>query len=97
MIKFSDKQLAIPKLMRPVYLVTAGQSKFDRAFPDQWTEELVAAMANAGCEKVALRFESGLLRVLREMNKRYSPDEVRQISDLLRAHVTRRFGFLLPG
>jgi len=33
MIKFSDKQLKIPKLMRPVYLVTAGQSKFDRAFP----------------------------------------------------------------
>ena len=40
MIKFSDKQLAIPKLMRPVYLVTAGQSKFDRAFPDKKTEEL---------------------------------------------------------
>lgn len=40
MIKFSDKQLAIPKLMRPVYLVTAGQSKFDRAFPDKRTEEL---------------------------------------------------------
>jgi len=40
MIKFSDKQLKIPKLMRPVYLVTAGQSKFDRAFPDKRTEEL---------------------------------------------------------
>lgn len=40
MIKFSDRQLAIPKLMRPVYLVSAGQSKFDRAFPDKRTEEL---------------------------------------------------------
>ena len=40
MIKFSEQQLAIPKLMRPVYLVTAGQSKFDRAFPDKRTEEL---------------------------------------------------------
>ncbi len=40
MIKFSDKQLKIPKLMRPVYLVTVGMSKFDRAFPTTRTEEL---------------------------------------------------------
>ena len=40
MIKFSKQQLAIPKLQRPVYLVTAGQSKFDRAIPDKRTEEL---------------------------------------------------------
>jgi len=40
MIKFSDRQLKIPRLARPVYLVTAGQSKFDRAFPDKRTEEL---------------------------------------------------------
>ena len=40
MIRFSDRQLKIPKLARPVYLVTAGQTKFDRAFPDKRTEEL---------------------------------------------------------
>ena len=40
MIRFSDRQLRIPRLARPVYLVTAGQSKFDRAFPDKRTEEL---------------------------------------------------------
>jgi len=40
MIKFSEQQLRIPKLMRPVYLVTAGQSKFDRAIPEKRTEEL---------------------------------------------------------
>ncbi len=40
MITFSKQQLKIPKLQRPVYLVTAGQSKFDRAFPDKRTEEL---------------------------------------------------------
>jgi len=40
MITFSDRQLKIPKLMRPVYLVTAGQSKFDRAIPEKRTEEL---------------------------------------------------------
>jgi acetyl-CoA C-acetyltransferase len=40
MIKFSERQLAIPKLQRPVYLVTGGQSKFDRAMPHKRTEEL---------------------------------------------------------
>jgi len=40
MIKFSQQQLKVPKLMRPVYLVTAGQSKFDRAIPEKRTEEL---------------------------------------------------------
>ncbi len=40
MITFSRQQLKIPELQRPVYLVTAGQSKFDRAIPDMRTEEL---------------------------------------------------------
>jgi acetyl-CoA C-acetyltransferase len=40
MITFSKQQLKIPRLQRPVYLVTAGQSKYDRAFPDKRTEEL---------------------------------------------------------
>jgi len=40
MIKFSQQQLKIPKLLRPVYLVTAGQSKFGRAIPEKRTEEL---------------------------------------------------------
>ena len=41
MIKFSKRQLQSPKFSRPVYLVTAGQTKFDRAFPEKRTEELV--------------------------------------------------------
>jgi acetyl-CoA C-acetyltransferase len=40
MITFTQQQSKIPKLMRPVYIVTAGVSKFDRAFPDRRTEEL---------------------------------------------------------
>ncbi|MEJ2294336.1 MAG: hypothetical protein P8Y23_06155, partial [Candidatus Lokiarchaeota archaeon] len=47
MIKFSDKQLKIPKLMRPVYLATVGMSKFDRAFPETRTEELCINAFNA--------------------------------------------------
>ena len=40
MIKFSERQLKTPKYMRPVYLVTAGQSKYGRAIPEKRTEEL---------------------------------------------------------
>jgi acetyl-CoA C-acetyltransferase len=41
MIKFSDRQLKIPEMTRPVYLVTGGESQFGRAFPEKRTEELV--------------------------------------------------------
>jgi acetyl-CoA C-acetyltransferase len=48
MIHFSEQQLRMPKMQRPVYLVTAGQSKFDRAQPTKRTEELcVEAMVMA--------------------------------------------------
>lgn len=40
MIKFSDRQLRVPKQTRPVYLVTVGSSQFGRAFPTKKTEEL---------------------------------------------------------
>ena len=40
MIKFSERQLKTPRQMRPVYLVTAGQSKYARAIPEKRTEEL---------------------------------------------------------
>ena len=54
MIKFSEKQLKIPKLMKPVYLVTAGQSKFDRAFPDKRTEELCVDALTQAAELINL-------------------------------------------
>jgi len=41
MITFSERQLRIPKMSKPVYLVTGGMSKFDRAIPEKRTEELV--------------------------------------------------------
>lgn len=40
MIKFSERQLAAPKQMRPVYLVAAGQSDFRKTYPEKKTEEL---------------------------------------------------------
>ena len=66
-------------------------------YPEKVGEEFVAAMAAAGCTEVALGFESGSERVLREMNKRFTPADVRHTSDLLFAHGIRRTGFLLLG
>jgi acetyl-CoA C-acetyltransferase len=40
MITFSKEQLKIPKMSRDVYLVTAGESEFRRAFPEKRQEEL---------------------------------------------------------
>ncbi len=66
-------------------------------YPERVRDELVRAMAGAGCCEVSLGFESGSPRILREMNKRFTPDDVRRTSDLLAAHGIRRFGFLLLG
>jgi radical SAM superfamily enzyme YgiQ (UPF0313 family) len=66
-------------------------------YPHLVEEPLVRAMAEAGCVEVSLGFESGCERILREMNKRFTPDDVRATSELLAAHGIRRMGFLLLG
>ena len=66
-------------------------------YPHAVPEELVRAMADAGCVEVSLGFESGSLPVLQAMNKRFAPEEVRAISQSLKAHGIRRLGFLLLG
>ena len=66
-------------------------------YPQEVPEELVRAMAAAGCVEAGLGFESGSARILRAMNKRFLPGEVRVISDRLAAHGIRRMGFLLLG
>jgi radical SAM superfamily enzyme YgiQ (UPF0313 family) len=60
-------------------------------------EELVGLMARAGCEQVSLGFESGSEQILKNMNKRFTPQEVRKISEILSDHGIRRMGFLLLG
>jgi radical SAM superfamily enzyme YgiQ (UPF0313 family) len=66
-------------------------------YPHRVSEELVAAMSRAGCAEASLGFESGSLAVLREMHKRYTPDDVRRACGMLRQHGIRRTGFLLLG
>ena len=50
MITFSERQLKIPKMSKPVYLVTGGMSKFGRAIPEKRTEELVIDAFNEAAE-----------------------------------------------
>jgi radical SAM superfamily enzyme YgiQ (UPF0313 family) len=66
-------------------------------YPHRVGEALVRAMAEAGCVEVSLGFESGSERILREMNKRFTPDDVRAASGMLAFHGIRRMGFLLLG
>jgi radical SAM superfamily enzyme YgiQ (UPF0313 family) len=66
-------------------------------YPQAVSEELVQALASSGCMEVSLGFESGSPKILQEMNKRFSPEDVRRTSELLRAHGIRRQGFLLLG
>jgi radical SAM superfamily enzyme YgiQ (UPF0313 family) len=66
-------------------------------YPKHMDKELAGLMANAGCEQVSMGFESGSERILKSMNKRFSLEEVRQISEMLSGHGIRRMGFLLLG
>ncbi len=66
-------------------------------YPHDAPEELIAAMAEAGCVEASLGFESGSQRMLAILNKRFTTGEVRTISDRLKAHRIRRTGFLLLG
>jgi len=66
-------------------------------YPKHVDWELAGLMAEAGCVNVSLGFESGSLPVLQKMNKRFTPNEVRDISGLFGDAGIERMGFLLLG
>ncbi len=101
-VYFVDNSFNIPE--RHAFELCAALRRLDARvewrcilYPQGVPEELVRAMARAGCVEVSLGFESGSPLILREMNKRFTPAEVRGVSDLLAAHGIRRTGFLLLG
>lgn len=55
MITFSKKQLKIPQMSRPVYLVTGGMSKFARAIPEKRTEELCIDALSEAAEFIGMK------------------------------------------
>jgi radical SAM superfamily enzyme YgiQ (UPF0313 family) len=66
-------------------------------YPTRIDEALVKLMARTGCKEVSLGFESGSVPILRAMNKRFGPNDIRRASALLARHGIRRIGFLLLG
>ena len=66
-------------------------------YPRGIDEELIEKMARAGCIEVALGFESGSAKILRYMNKKFLPEEVQHIAQLLQKYEIDRMGFLLLG
>ena len=66
-------------------------------YPWKMDEELVKKMAEAGCKEVSLGFESGSEKILRALNKRFTPEDVQRISERLKRHGIRQMGFLLLG
>lgn len=66
-------------------------------YPWNVAESLVEKLAAAGCADVSLGFESGSKKVLRSLNKKFLPEEVRAISEMLKRHGIGRIGFLLLG
>ena len=66
-------------------------------YPWQVDADLVEKMEAAGCKEVSLGFESGSEKILARLNKKFNPDDVRQISKILKDYGIRRMGFLLLG
>ncbi|MBW1743740.1 MAG: radical SAM protein [Deltaproteobacteria bacterium] len=66
-------------------------------YPGKIDEALVKEMARAGCREVALGFESGSERILKLLNKKFTPEDVRRTCDMLADHGIFQMGFLLLG
>jgi radical SAM superfamily enzyme YgiQ (UPF0313 family) len=66
-------------------------------YPNYVDEELVQKMAKAGCVNVAFGFESSSSKILKMMNKKYTPETVKSISRLFKKHRVGQMGFLMLG
>jgi radical SAM superfamily enzyme YgiQ (UPF0313 family) len=66
-------------------------------YPWKVEESLIEKMAKAGCVEMAFGFESGSKKILRSLNKRFQPEDVRSISKMLDKYEIGRMGFLLLG
>jgi len=54
-------------------------------------------MARTGCIGLSIGFESGSDKILKNMNKKFSIENIRRISVLAKKHAISRMGFLLLG
>ena len=66
-------------------------------YPRNVDEELVELMDKAGCKGISLGFESGSPQILKNLNKKFTLEDVKRISTLFSDHGIERMGFLLLG
>jgi radical SAM superfamily enzyme YgiQ (UPF0313 family) len=66
-------------------------------YPGKLDSELARLLAEAGCQEASIGFESGSERMLRSLNKHFTPEEVRRTFQLLGDQGIHRRGFLLLG
>jgi len=66
-------------------------------YPHQVSDELIEAMAEAGCKEVSIGSESCCDPILGSLNKRFSADEVGRVTARFAAAGIRRMGFLMLG
>ena len=66
-------------------------------YPGKLDEALVKEMWRSGCREVSLGFESGCASILKAMNKKFTPEDVRRACDMLADHGIFQMGFLLLG
>jgi radical SAM superfamily enzyme YgiQ (UPF0313 family) len=66
-------------------------------YPGKVDEEFIDLLSRAGCTEVSLGFESGCERILRTMNKKYTPETIFKTSEMLKDFGIKRMGFLLLG
>jgi len=66
-------------------------------YPWNMDETLAELMARAGCAEASIGSESGSDDMLRSMNKRFTPDDVKRTADVTSGLGVERMGFLLFG
>jgi len=98
----TDNTFNIPASYAMEFCSTLADRRLDISwrciiYPGHVDEVLVKVMARAGCKEVSLGFESGCQRILRHMNKKFTPEDVHRASEVLATHGIRRMGFLLLG
>lgn len=99
---FCDNTFNLPRgyalsLCRALAAADLGLSWRAIVYPKNVDDELVVAMAAAGCVEASVGFESGCDEILARMNKRFTAAEAAGIVALLAAHGIKRMGFLLLG
>jgi radical SAM superfamily enzyme YgiQ (UPF0313 family) len=99
---FVDNTFNIP----PSYAKALCQSIIEKKLNLSWRcivypwkidKGLAEKMAAAGCVEVSLGFESGSAQMLRAFNKKFTPADVRSVSEVFKQAHIKQTGFLLLG